>query len=90
MSATACRGCGFANAERVKFCAECGQRLGDASPAEVRRTVSVLFADVSGSTALGEQLDPESLRALMGSYFGTMKMGTLPSRVRAARVTATA
>jgi class 3 adenylate cyclase/tetratricopeptide (TPR) repeat protein len=40
---------------------------------EVRRTVTVLFADVTGSTALGEQLDPESLRALMGRYFGAMK-----------------
>jgi class 3 adenylate cyclase len=40
---------------------------------DVRRTVSVLFADVSGSTALGEQLDPESVRTLMGRYFSVMK-----------------
>jgi len=35
--------------------------------------VTVLFADVSGSTSLGEQLDPESLRALMGRYFAEMR-----------------
>jgi class 3 adenylate cyclase/tetratricopeptide (TPR) repeat protein len=35
--------------------------------------VTVLFSDVSGSTALGERLDPEAVRALMGRYFGAMK-----------------
>jgi class 3 adenylate cyclase/uncharacterized protein (DUF433 family) len=35
----------------------------------VRKTVTVLFADVTGSTALGEQLDPESLRRVMARYF---------------------
>ncbi|MGH2671452.1 MAG: hypothetical protein ACRDHC_00585 [Actinomycetota bacterium] len=32
---------------------------------EVRKTVTVLFADVTGSTALGEHLDPESMRGVM-------------------------
>jgi class 3 adenylate cyclase/predicted ATPase len=70
-----CPNCGFDNAEGVKFCAECGTRLVTLStgPRETRRTVTVLFADVSGSTALGEQLDPESLRALMGQYFAEMR-----------------
>ena len=36
---------------------------------EERRLVTVLFADVMGSTGLGESLDPEDLRALMGRYF---------------------
>ena len=36
---------------------------------EERRLVTVLFADVAGSTALGEALDPEDLRALMSQYF---------------------
>jgi class 3 adenylate cyclase/tetratricopeptide (TPR) repeat protein len=72
---TPCPSCGFQNAASVKFCAECGQRLVGPSGdrAEVRRTVTVLFADVTGSTALGEQLDPESLRALMGRYFAAIK-----------------
>lgn len=37
--------------------------------AEVRKTVTLLFTDVTGSTALGEALDPEALRGVMGRYF---------------------
>jgi class 3 adenylate cyclase len=44
-----------------------------AVPRELRKTVTVVFADVSGSTALGEQLDPESLRRAMTLYFEAMK-----------------
>jgi class 3 adenylate cyclase/tetratricopeptide (TPR) repeat protein len=36
---------------------------------EVRKTVTILFADVAGSTAVGEQLDPESFRHVMARYF---------------------
>ena len=36
---------------------------------EERKLVTILFADVTGSTALGEELDPEDVRALMGSYY---------------------
>jgi hypothetical protein len=32
--------------------------------AEARKTVTIVFADVAGSTALGERLDPEAVRAL--------------------------
>ena len=39
---------------------------------EERKVVTILFADVIGSTALGEQLDPERLRALLGVYFAAM------------------
>ena len=38
-----------------------------------RKTVTVLFCDVTGSTALGESLDPEALRALLARYFERMK-----------------
>jgi class 3 adenylate cyclase len=38
--------------------------------AEERRLVTVLFADVVGSTALGETLDPEDVRALLGRLYG--------------------
>jgi class 3 adenylate cyclase/tetratricopeptide (TPR) repeat protein len=37
--------------------------------AEARKTVTVVFADISGSTALGEKLDPEALRRVMERYF---------------------
>src|SRR6266498_1166242 len=38
-----------------------------------RKTVTVLFCDVTGSTALGEQLDPESLREVIQRYFAEMR-----------------
>lgn len=39
----------------------------------MRKVVSVVFCDVTGSTALGERLDPESLRQVMGRYFDSMR-----------------
>jgi class 3 adenylate cyclase len=39
------------------------------SAREVRKTVTILFCDVTGSTALGERLDSESLRRVMERYF---------------------
>src|SRR5512146_2094007 len=52
----------------------CGTTL--AAPAagrEARKVVTVVFADVTGSTGLGEHLDPESLRAIMGRWFEAMR-----------------
>jgi class 3 adenylate cyclase len=40
---------------------------------EERRIVTVLFADVSGSTAMGEELDPEEVRPLLGRYYEIAK-----------------
>jgi predicted ATPase/class 3 adenylate cyclase len=42
-------------------------------PREVRKTVTVLFSDLVGSTRLGRQLDPEALRRLMSRYFDEMR-----------------
>ena len=47
--------------------------LAQTCPREVRKTVTAVFADVAGSTAIGERLDPESLRRVMGRYFDEMK-----------------
>lgn len=38
-----------------------------------RRTVTVLFADLSGFTTLAERLDPEDLRWLLHDYFGELR-----------------
>ena len=71
---TACSTCGAANAADAKFCSNCGTALPASSPAdEVRKTVTILFCDVTGSTQLGEQLDPESLRKVMARYFDAMR-----------------
>jgi class 3 adenylate cyclase/tetratricopeptide (TPR) repeat protein len=40
---------------------------------EVRKTVTVLFTDVTGSTSLGESLDLEALRRVMSRYFDEMR-----------------
>jgi class 3 adenylate cyclase len=37
--------------------------------AEERRVVTILFADVAGSTALGDTLDPEDVRILLRRYY---------------------
>src|SRR3989454_8070136 len=37
--------------------------------AEERRVVTILFADVAGSTALGDALDPEDVRVLLRRYY---------------------
>ena len=40
---------------------------------EERRIVTVLFADVTGSTAMGEEMDPEEVRSLLGRYYEIAK-----------------
>jgi class 3 adenylate cyclase/tetratricopeptide (TPR) repeat protein len=64
-----CPSCGHENPDSSGFCGACGVEIATASAHEVRKTVTVLFADVTGSTALGEQLDPESFRRVMARYF---------------------
>ena len=65
-----CGSCGHENREGARFCEACGGVLGGfVTAGEQRKTVTVLFCDVTGSTALGERLDPESLRGVMARYF---------------------
>jgi class 3 adenylate cyclase len=40
---------------------------------EERKVVTVVFSDVVGFTGLGESLDPEALRSVMGRYFDAMR-----------------
>jgi class 3 adenylate cyclase len=69
-----CLSCGEDNPERAKFCLNCAAPLALAPPAcEQRKTVTVLFCDVTGSTQLGESTDPEALRALLARYVERMK-----------------
>ena len=70
-----CPACGRELAEDFSFCPFCAAPLRTESeaPREQRKTVTVLFCDVTGSTSLGEQLDPEALRSLLARYFERMK-----------------
>src|SRR5207245_6642820 len=69
-----CSACGHEASEPFRFCPECGAASAPppARP-EQRKVVTVLFCDVTGSTALGERLDPESLRRVMARYFEAMQ-----------------
>ena len=40
---------------------------------QARKVVTALFCDVTGSTALGEELDPEVLRGVMNRYFAEIR-----------------
>ena len=69
-----CPACGRENPDEFRFCGSCGAALAVEAPSrEVRKVVTVVFCDVTGSTALGEQLDPESLRRVMARYFDEMR-----------------
>ncbi|MBI3007261.1 MAG: hypothetical protein HYY53_03020 [candidate division NC10 bacterium] len=66
-----CSGCGFDAPADFAFCPKCGRKL-EREPEADRRTVSVLFADLSGFTALAERLDPEDVRAFQTDLFQEM------------------
>jgi class 3 adenylate cyclase/tetratricopeptide (TPR) repeat protein len=69
-----CPTCGEENPARFRLCGFCGTPL--AAPLaghEVRKTVTIVFSDLKGSTDLGEALDPESLRAVLDRYFEAMR-----------------
>jgi class 3 adenylate cyclase len=63
-----CPNCGGENPEGFRYCGSCGASL-ILEASEIRKTVTVLFSDITGSTSLGERLDPESLRRMMSRYF---------------------
>jgi class 3 adenylate cyclase/tetratricopeptide (TPR) repeat protein len=57
------------------MCGMCGARLAavEVVPEEVRKTVTVVFSDLKGSTALAERLDTETLREVLNQYFNAMR-----------------
>ena len=71
---TVCASCGHESLEAFKFCPECGGSVEAAAPArEVRKVVTIVFCDLTGSTALGDRTDPETLRATMRGYYEEMR-----------------
>lgn len=71
-----CSGCGSEHPAAAAFCSTCGLALGDGRPRglggderQERRVVTVLFADLAGSTTLASGLDPEDVRELQGELF---------------------
>jgi class 3 adenylate cyclase len=69
-----CRRCGQENPDIARFCLACGTALSEEPRrAEVRKRVTVVFADIVGSTSLVHRLEPESLRRVMDRYFESMR-----------------
>jgi class 3 adenylate cyclase len=80
----ACPDCNFVNEAREGFCGGCGKGQPEAKPAPAaeqpsagpspeavgeRRQVAILFADLSGFTALSARLDAEDLRRLVEAFY---------------------
>jgi class 3 adenylate cyclase/tetratricopeptide (TPR) repeat protein len=68
-----CAGCGKELSGEFVFCPFCGTPVAAPKSREARKVVTVLFCDVTGSTELGERLDPEALRVVLARYFERMK-----------------
>jgi len=68
-----CPSCGKESPSAFRFCGTCGAPLAPESPPETRKTVTVVFCDLVGSTALGERTDPEVLRELMTRYHAELR-----------------
>ncbi len=77
--AARCSNCGTENPPGARFCMKCGNGLvaadadqpgaeataGPAQHPEERRNASVLFADLSGYTAVAEHMDPEAVKSMV-------------------------
>src|SRR4051794_6732314 len=75
-----CAECGAAHVPAARFCDSCGAALegetaiiGDTGT-ETRRVVTVVFADLIGSTTLHERIDAESARRVMDRYYSTLRV----------------
>lgn len=74
-----CISCKAPNPAMAKYCFNCGAQMAYIKEqssiqnysilAESRKNVAVLFADVSGFTALSEKLDPEIVREIINDCF---------------------
>ena len=64
-----CRRCGEIVPAGANFCPNCGAPIGVPAASE-RRVVTVVFADLAGSTELAAMLDPERFRDVLAAFHG--------------------
>ena len=88
--APSCPSCGAENPPGARFCIECGTDLeagaqppaaeppAEAAPPEERRKATVLFADLSGYTAVAERMDPEDVKSLVDRALRRVEDHDLP------------
>jgi class 3 adenylate cyclase/tetratricopeptide (TPR) repeat protein len=70
-----CPVCGSENPAGQRFCGNCGNALEPSPatlPAEERRLATIVFADISGFTALSRDKDPEDVQAFVASLMGRL------------------
>jgi len=75
-----CPSCGEENPDRFRVCGLCGSPLATPAdavaaplpPQEERKTVTIVFTDLVGSTSLGERIDAEAMASLLNRYFEVM------------------
>ncbi len=51
----------------------CAEPLGRTFAVDRRKVVTILFADMKGSTQLGDRLEPEALRSIMTRFYATAR-----------------
>ena len=77
-----CAICGEPLPLGARFCPNCGAVVATPLETQERKMVTVLFADLVDSTGLGERLDPERAREVLGRFFdaATEELQTLRGR----------
>ena len=74
MVVVVCKNCGEENPARFRLCGFCGTPLAVSLPVpDVRKTVTIVFSDLKGSTSRGEALVSESLREVLTVFFEEMR-----------------
>ncbi|ORB68822.1 nuclear transport factor 2 family protein [Mycolicibacterium tusciae] len=82
-----CATCGVEANATARFCRGCGAPLdqptrvsGALDAAPVRKTVTVMFADLAGSTSFEERVDAETAREVIGGYHDLLRAVALRHR----------
>ena len=71
-----CSSCGQENPDVARFCMACAQPLTAVPPiGHARKILTIVFCDVVGFTPMGDELDPETVRAVMTRFFEEMRDG---------------
>src|SRR5262249_15197316 len=68
-----CSNCGEENPRGFRFCGFCGTQLASERPQELRKTVTVYFSDLAGSTALRGPLRFQAPRGGVDRYLGVLR-----------------